>query len=359
MRFSIILIIACTACLAISSTHAQGDPETWKVVLQFDNDILTGTDRGYTNGVRIGLARDLDSEKKAHNYLQRILYQVTGATFDAFWGEDRLPENSLRFSWGIGLTQLMYTPEDFTALNAPVGERPYAGWLGVEFSLSVSDSDSVGGATLSIGMTGENSYAAETQEWVHTNISNSPVFQGWDSQVPGEPTLNLHFDHKETMPLKKMMSFLDPNEAWPIEFDGYFEWGAAIGNFRTNAYLGSLIRAGYKLPNTYVTPRVQLGSYGQALFAPENTNDASFSFYGFIGLRGTAVLHDITLEGPVFSNFDSGVDIEPFVAELIVGFAARIYGFDISLSQTTRSDEFKGQIGEAHRFGSVMLRFAW
>ena len=323
--------------------------QPWKFVAQWDNDILTGTDRGYTNGARLALARDLQSNQETHHPLQRALYKISDAAGQMFRGDNRLPEDSLRFSWGTGLTQLMYTPENCNAPTTPAGERPYAGWLGIEFSLNTSDRDSVSGITLSIGTTGKYSFAEETQEWVHVNISDSEVFRGWDSQVPGEATLNLHFDQKEKI------RFLESTSDWPIQLDGYYECGAALGNFRTNAYIGAFTRVGYKLPNTYATPRVQLGSYGHALFKPENETDALFSFHGFAGLRGTAVLHDITLDGPLFRDFDETVESEPFVAELIFGIAARISRVDLSVSQTTRSDEFKGQTDD-HRFGSIMLR---
>lgn len=349
MKFALISGIICTACILINSTYAQDASKPWKIVTQWDNDLLTGTDRGYTNGARVALVRDLEPDQEAHNYLQRALYKASGAGSDQFWGDKRFSEDSLRFSWGIGLTQLMYTPDDPDALTAPTGERPYAGWLGIEFSLNVSDIDSVGSVTLSIGTTGKNSYGEEAQDWVHTNISDSPIYQGWDSQVPGEATLNLHLDRKQ------QIHALNLTHDWPIEFDGYYEWGAAIGNFTTNAYLGALIRAGYNLPYTYATPRVQLGSYGQALFSPENEDADRFSFYGFFGFRGTAVLHDITLDGPIFRDSDSEVDSKALVGELIAGVATRIYGADISLSQTTRSDEFNGQTGGNHRFGSVMF----
>lgn len=334
-------------CVSYLSGAEHSD---WHTVIQWDNDLLTGTDRGYTNGARIALQRELDPNQETHNALQHALLKVSGAENDLVWGDEGRFSDSeaLRFSWGIGITQLMFTPRNPNTPTAPNGERPYAGWLGMEFALNVSDRDSVGGVTLSIGTTGKNSYAENAQEWVHTHISDSPIFQGWDSQVAGEPTLNLHFDRKEKLSIK------GPSE--DLGLDGYYEWGAALGNFRTNAYIGTLIRFGYQLPNTYATPRVQLGSYGHALFEPDSTERGPLSIYGFTGIRGTAVLHDITLDGPLFRDSNSTVESKPFVGELILGLATRIHSFDLSLSQTLRTDEFKGQTS-AHDFGSIMLRF--
>lgn len=352
MRTSFYCLNIC-CLLIIGVANAETAPDTsapWKFVTQWDNDLLTGTDRGYTNGVRIALVREIDPNREVHNTLQRALYRLSRAGSDGIWGDDQRfsSEDSLRFSWGLGLTQLMYTPDVFTTPTAPFGERPYAGWLGIELSLNVSDSDSVSGVTVSIGTTGKYSFAEQAQDWVHRNISGSPIYQGWDSQVPGEPTLNIHFDRKQKI------SFLKPTEDWPIMLDAYYEWGAAVGNFQTNAYIGSLLRFGHNLPNTYATPRVQLGSYGQALFAPAE-HRADFSIYGFTGIRGTGVLHDITLDGPLFRSSNTGVESKPFVGEYIYGLALRLSSVDISISQTTRSDEFNGQTAN-QRFGSIMLR---
>jgi hypothetical protein len=46
------------------------------------------------------------------------------------------------------------------------------------------------------GATGKSSFGAEAQEWVQQNISGSPIYQDWGSQVPGELAVNLHFGHE-------------------------------------------------------------------------------------------------------------------------------------------------------------------
>lgn len=324
-----------------------------QLIIQWDNDLLSGSDRDYTNGARVAIVQDLDPNQKTHNFLQKSLYRLSGADGRGILDDYRFNEaGTTRFSWGIGVTQLMFTPDDYTTPVALKGERPYAGWAGLEFSLHVKNDHSASSVTLAVGTTGPNSYADDAQKWVHENLSGSPLYQGWDSQLPGEMTVNLHFDHKQRI------DWLDHSGGWPIEFDGYTEWGTALGNFRTDAYLGGLVRAGYNLPATYATPRVQIGSYGHAVFADEQDEADPFSIFGFAGARGSAVLHDITLDGPVFRDFDTGVDRKPFVGELLLGVGLSWKYFDLSLSQSLRTDEFKGQ-DKNHVFGSVMLRAQW
>lgn len=326
------------------------EPSDWQVLLQLDNDLFSGSDRDYTNGVRIGFVQEIplgSAEGQRMNKRLRVGSKKLQGRLQSLRIKD---DANLRFARGFGVSQLMFTPEDPLALSAPSGERPYAGWLGFEYSLHVKEDNLVNSLTLSVGTTGESSLAQPSQNWVHRNISGSPLFQGWDSQVPSEVTLNIHFDHKQRFrgPLKFTKGRL--------EIDGYYEGGLAAGNFRTDAYVGSLARIGYRLPSNFSTPRVQLGSYGHQLFSNAKDYGKKFSAFGFAGVRATAVLHDITLDGPVFRNFDTRVESKPLVRELLYGVGVRYKKVDLVFSQTVRSDEFTGQT-ENQEFGSFMLRF--
>jgi lipid A 3-O-deacylase len=339
------------------STHAFGtetelsenNESPWQMVFQMDNDLFLGSDRNYTNGIRLGFVKELGKGTGFNRLLQKQLYALSGADEHSSFFRWRLRNReNLRFASGFGLTQLMFTPNDSKAKTAPKGQRPYAGWLGLEFSLHAKNDDQVSSVTFSIGTTGNSSLAEKSQKWVHENISGSPVYQGWDSQIPVQQTLNFHFDHKQRIvPLERVIGL--------IQFDGYYEWGAAVGNFQTNAYGGALIRVGYNLPATHSTPRVQLGSYGHELFRAANPQDKPFSILAFFGARTTAVMHDITLDGPQFSNFDTGVESKHLVGELVAGFGIRYLFVDLSYSQTLHSDEFYTQ-NRNLQFGSVMLR---
>jgi hypothetical protein len=341
--FTYIFLITQLALLIAPTNGAQ-------FIVQWDNDLLTGTDDGYTNGARIAYAQELSSNSEEHHFLQHTLQQLTGSERGNLLNDFRFPETGeVRYQYGTGLTQLMFTPADPATTEPTEGERPYAGWLGLEFSLQASAGDSANTATLTLGTTGPNSYAQEAQDWVHENISNSPIFQGWDSQAPGELTLNLHLAHKHRI------TGLDLTQDWPLQLDGFYEWGAALGNFRTNAYLGALIRAGYHLPKSYATPSVQLGSFTETIFAEKDNQLDDFSLYGYAGTRGYAVLHDISLDGPLFRDWDESVNSKPWVGELSLGVAARYKWLEISLSHTLRSDEFEHQENRS-RYGSVLLR---
>ena len=342
-----------------SDLHAEDSIKTdrvsdWQVLMQLDNDLFAGSDRDYTNGVRIGIIQEIPLGSPEGQRMDKRLRESSNALAKRIqsklstFGID--PDTKLSFARGVGINQLMYTPEDPLALEAPKGERPYASWLGLEYSLHYKTDFYANSLTWSVGTTGESSLAQPTQNWVHRNISNSPLFQGWDSQVPSELTVNIHFDHKQRF------RGLPNWTRGELKFDGYYEGGIALGNFRSDAYVGALARIGYRLPSSFSMPRVQLGNYGHQLFPAQKGFGRKFSAYAFAGVRATAVLHDITLDGPVFRKFDTGVASKPFVGELLYGWGLRYKKVDLVFSQTVRSDEFIGQT-ENQEFGSFMLRF--
>jgi hypothetical protein len=323
---------------------------TNKFIFQFDNDLFYDIDQDYTNGIRVALMRENENEPFDENALQRSLHQLTGSGSESSLGKFRTRGGGMtRYAWGTGLTQLMYTPKSKSAKVPPYGERPFAGWLGLEFSLHTKNDYSVSSVTLTLGTTGKASFAEKTQNWVH-NLSHSHLYKGWDSQVPQEVTVNLHLDHKHKLAIDPL------TEDLPLKLDGYYEWGAALGNFQTNAYLGMLLRAGYNLSASYSTPRVQIGSYAHDLFRKEDPRRNRFSFYTYGGLRGTAVLHDISLNGPLFRDFKYKVENQAFVGEALIGYGLSWRHFEISHSFTHRTREFKSQKTK-HPFGSILLRF--
>ena len=353
---NLVLVCKRAACLCILFFSviqiAMGDDDVsdWQVLFQLDNDLFADSDRDYTSGVRLGFVQEIPAESGTGQKINQRLQDGARKLTNRLRSFRMSEESELRFARGIGLSQLIFTPDDPEALQAPEGERPYAGWLGVEYSLHVKERNLANSLTFTVGTTGDGSFAQETQDWVHRNISNSPLFQGWDSQVPSELTLNIHFDHKQRF------GGLSNRSGGGIEFDGYYEFGAALGNYRTDAYIGGLARIGYRLPSNFSTPRVQLGSFGQQLFSADDVYAKKPSVFLFGGIRASAVAHDITLDGPLFRDFAGAVTSETLVGELLYGFGVKYRNIDLVLSQTLRSDEFVGQ-SNSQRFGSVMIGF--
>jgi hypothetical protein len=100
---------------------------------------------------------------------------------------------------------------------------------------------------------------------------------------------------------------------------------------------------------------VQLGSFTDTIFGVGKAPNKNLSIYGLTGVRGYRLLHDITLDGPLFREWDESVDSEPMVGELSFGVAARWRWIEVNLSHNLRSDQFEDQSNRS-RYDSVLVR---
>jgi hypothetical protein len=174
-------------------------------------------------------------------------------------------------------------------------------------------------------------------------------FRGWDSQVPNEPTLNLFFSQKRRLHVLE-------TEYGDFGTDGYGEWGAGLGNYRTELYLGMLTRVGWNLPVDFSDPRLSPTAYTHQPFKAARRYTGQWSFYGMFGFRMSAVGYDITLDGPLFSNFDTGATRKPVIGSLFAGFGIRYRDLKLTYAQTRNSRRFKEQ-NRGREFGSIAISY--
>jgi len=234
------------------------------------------------------------------------------------------------------------------APEAPPGQRPYAGWLGIDVSLHTKDAHATNAVVLAVGTTGPNALAKETQDFVH-EVRGFDTFQGWDSQIPNEITVNVYYKQK------RRLTFLEIGKG-DFAADGFGEWQMALGNFLVSAQMGALLRFGWNLPVDFSDPRLSVTAYTLQPFVTGRGQHHAWSVYGLAGLQGAAVAHNITLDGPVFQDYDTGVHSEPFVGELYIGFGVRYSRTEFSYIHTIRSKEFSEQ-DKAQSFGSLTLTY--
>ncbi len=353
-RLPVLALVGFAAALAARAANSllpdNYDPSF--ITFQLDNDLFNGTDHDYTNGARLTwISSTAADDDKDFNQLQQWLEKLSG--------DDKSPDllgkltgfsgvHDLKYKYGVSLTQLMYTPTDRTAPASPPGQRPYAGWLGLGFSVHVENKDALNIVELSIGTVGSNSLAHQTQDLVH-ELRGFPKFQGWDSQVRNEATLNLFFTKR------RKFRATSASRNWAV--DGFWEWGYSLGNFRVDAMTGGLVRAGWNLPWDFSDPRLSTTSYTDQINRPSYNNSFlhSLSLYAISGGRGTAVGHDSTLDGSLFWRENIGVSSEWLVGEYYVGAGLRLWRVELSYVDTYRTREFHQQL-VGQKYGSVTLR---
>jgi hypothetical protein len=94
------------------------------------------------------------------------------------------------FSFG----QLMYTPDIITIPTKQIGDHPWVGLLYGEYSRRWFDTNIVNTLSLTMGVTGPDSLAGQTQTWFHKLIGcHQP--KGWDNQLGGDFVANLTYQH--------------------------------------------------------------------------------------------------------------------------------------------------------------------
>lgn len=318
--------------LAAPGAHAGDDEksELGTFEFKFENDLFSGSDRHYTNGMRLSWLSPEGDAVKPLQYVRDLLESLARDT-----------NKSTRF--GLTLGQDIYTPEDRHERNLITTDRPYGAWLYGGLSLHTitdrgngrKDLESI---ELDVGVVGPHALGEEAQNFVH-EVRLIDTFDGWDNQIKNEIGVALYYERK--------WRFFDPLEiAGPVRFDAIPHAGVTAGNVVTQGLAGGALRIGYNLPGDFGPPSIIHGGTSVDRF-PED----SISAYLFATARGRYVAHNIFLDGNTFRD-SHGVDREPFVGDFSAGAAILIGRFRLSYANALRTREFEGQPHNS-RFGSI------
>jgi len=352
-RQALRLLSIVATLLAASSAAAEIARAPGYFTFYLDNDMFGGSDKNYTNGVRfswISEGEKLQEFVPARGQLEKLAgvggdYRLVRAV--SGFDKDSVENGTLELNYGLSLTQLMYTPTDPLSTTQPPGQRRYAGWLGLGFSVHARDPHALNSAELIFGTTGPRSLAEQSQDFVH-ELRDIQRFEGWDDQIPNEFTLDLSFVQKRRLRIHDA-----PSTGFSV--DGFSEWGVRLGSMRTQAYAGGFFRAGLNLPADFSDPRLSSTAYSHQFFGGESVQEKPWSVYALFGADLTGVAFDATLDGPMFDDFDTGNHREPWYADAFVGFGLRWRTVEFSYVHTWRSKTFREERRHSD-FGSVALR---
>lgn len=290
---------------------------------QFENDVFAGTDRHFTNAIRLSWITA--PKPLAQSWLH-------GAVRDVY-----RPTASPVIRYGFTVGQSLYTPEDISAPQLLVDERPYAGWLYGAVSFAVEADSSAFGTNLDLldtvelqlGVVGPAALGRETQQFVH-NIIGAQRPNGWDNQLEDELGVALIFDRKARLPTVRSEG---------VELDAIPGFSVSVGNVDTSLTLGGIVRFGQGLDVDYGVPRVRPNFTGlEAFDAPAGGN----AWYVFAGATGRLVLRNIFLDGNSFKD-SHRVDKRPLVGDFQLGAAMILDRVRLTLTFNLRTKEFEGQ----------------
>lgn len=351
MRKTLALIIL-AFCLLLPAmatpptAHAEKRPGGYKTfTLSFENDLFDGTDRQYTNGVKLTwMSQDL-SRYQDDRRIPKWSYPL----IEALPVINR-PGAQRIVSFSIG--QNIYTPEDIRLTELSENDRPYAGITYLGFGLHSKDRRRMDTIEINLGMVGPHSYAEETQKIVH-EITNSAEPRGWRHQLKDEFIINLFYERKWRF--KEM----DMGRGWGADLIPHL--GGALGNAWTGLNVGSQVRFGWNLPNDFGTFLIRPGSDTNA---PIDDKDPRFNprfhrlgIHLFAGVDVRYMAHYIFLDGNTFRDSHS-VDKRPVVGNFMVGVGVIFHRLKVSYGHVFQTKEFYGQ-KEAQSYGSLTFSFSY
>lgn len=140
--------------------------------ISWDNDLFTGSDRGYTNG--IGLSYLTSSAETSDTGSARLAV----AARDHLSFLPGVGSNSRDHALSFNLQQLMVTPEDLSRTEPQFNDIPYAGYLSVGATLWSWDAERITGFGAHIGVVGPESGAEASQKLVHKITGSEPPKAG-------------------------------------------------------------------------------------------------------------------------------------------------------------------------------------
>ena len=303
---------------------AEDDKGIFNFILE--NDLFTGTDLGYTNGVRISY---ISSETKMPNFIREASSYLP-----------LIKKGKKRISVAAG--QSMYTPSDITKSEFTPNDFLYGGWLYGSLGI-VSDTGQIfDNVVLTLGVVGPSSRAEESQKYIH-HLIGSPQPQGWNHQLKDEPGINFAYERKWRQ--------LFEAKAFGVGVDIMPHIGANLGNVDTNASAGATFRFGYDLPSDYGPPRIRPTLPGSDFFIPTK----KISGYLFSVVEARAVGRNIFLDG---NSFQDGPNLHKrtMIGNLQIGAAITYKDARISYTQVYITKEFKGQKNTSE-FGAINFSY--
>ena len=308
------------ACLGPTAPDAEGRAISSIVI---ENDVLAGTDRNYTSGLRY---ERIAPEADVSPWLRR-----------AAMAHPLIDMSGCEIRQGWALSHRLYTPSDITAPVADPDDHPYAAHLSLQWFASARAQDREHRVMVDIGWVGPSVGGELVQRRWHKLIDGQNP-RGWDAQLRDEPVFAISGQHVRRLGAAKW-------EGLDADWLGYA--GLTLGTLRTDASIGAAFRIGAGLDADFAPPRLRPAIVSSSVFAPNGPRGG----YVFASLGGYAIGRDIFLDGNTFRD-SASVSRDAFVVDVQGGGVVHAGRWRAALTLVARTEEFRGQDG-AQRFGAL------
>lgn len=296
-----------------------GAEERGTLTLTAENDVVSGQDRHYTNGLRVAY--------------------VTAPVEPTRW-ERALTGADAVIRRSFSLSQQIYTPQDIFTETPDPDDHPYAGYLFGEAAVLSERAGRWDLFTLELGVIGPAAMAEETQNWFHRRMHFLEA-EGWDHQMDNEVAVNIAYDWKGRPWAEGKVVGLDI-ELTPVA-------GASLGTVDINVRGGAMVRLGPALQPSFGPARIRPSLTATGHFSPAE------SWYVFAGVEGRAVAHDVFLDGSLFQDSPSTAK-NPLVGDAQAGIVFSLGRAQLSWTMVARSKRYEAQ-ESSDAFGAFSVSF--
>jgi len=307
IRFSLHSIYRLFICLLFLVTPLKSDT----ISILFENDLFAGTDKHYTNGVRIGWLDDSLHKDEQINYSQ-LMYKTIDAIPYLYLDPHK------KHNAGFSLYQMMFTPQDITATEANYDDIPYTGHLIFSFFLFEYDSNSYDEYKLQFGIVGPLSGAANVQKFFH-RLTHSTQPQGWDTQLGNHLTAGITYDHGTRLWQKEI--------GYGLSSDFIGSYGIQLGNFYTGAAARGVWRVGNNYPDNFNAFYSDVIGDSALLGLQESSEEFGWSVNLGLTLNGIAYFYVTD------ADTDYNIQRKPYLGDALLSLS--FYSQDFELSLTT------------------------
>lgn len=313
---------AALALLAAAVVHAQEEKpfdcslaNACELQLYIENDRWSGTDRYYTNGIKLG------GGARADRLIERIFQAPAEEVLE------RISDRPAPVHVGLFLGQNLYTPRDITRTQPQPLDRPWAAWLYIGGVAQRVLGDRLRTVEVDVGMVGPAALGKLVQTEWHGLVGAARP-RGWHNQLRNEPGL--------------LVAYLEKWRFGPATgLQVVPHVGITLGNVMTLARAGGIVRAGSNMtgfgPDT-IEPGGAMLQRTRRTDQPQGAGNREW--YVFAGFDARAVGYNIFLDGNLLRAGGPSVDRRAYVHDLKAGLSIRIAPVRISLTHVRRSEEF-------------------
>ncbi|MGL2965592.1 lipid A-modifier LpxR family protein [Flavobacterium sp. XGLA_31] len=285
--------------------------------------------------IELGLQLENDSFVSTYN----DFYYTNGTFLFGNYVSDKTTTEQKRIH-GFRIGQQIFNPRWVKATNPENHNRPYAGYLFAEYSVTkMNRSNSVKAMTFQLGVVGPDSKAEQFQDWMHASFGFGKIY-GWEYQIQNTLALQYGLTYSKPIFAKVTSDYLD--------FQLYTK--SDLGTVFTGTNFGILTRLSLSKPLTAMSNSNFYNGLGTA---PKEC-------YFFVLPKINLQVYDATIQGSLFDHKSVVTfDLKPIRFRGEAGIKFKYHHLNLSGSFVYTTDEIRNNSATGYYYGSVISSYVF